>query len=194
MSDNQGSADNQQVSDDVEKNQKKDSVSYETYQRVLAEAKTAKEKAKLLEQEKQANHENKLKEQNEWKLLAEQKEKSYLELKAELDLKNEQEAQMIKLSAFQKHLGGKVKNKEYYRFVDVEKIAINPDTLTVDEDSVKNVVAEFVKTHPSLVEFKAGKMPNEAGSTGKISDKDPSQMSAMELENYIKSLHATGRL
>ena len=155
----QGSASVEVASSEKDKSQ--DKVAYETYQRVLAEAKTAKEKLRTLEAAQQAQVESKMKEQNEWKALAEAKE---------LEAKNLSE----KLNGLESTI--------------TESIAYNPETKRVDEESVKKVVAEFVKKHASLVEFKAGKMPNEAGSTMKVKEKNYSEMSKEEIEAELRKL------
>lgn len=182
----QGSASVEVASSEKDKSQ--DKVAYETYQRVLAEAKTAKEKLRTLEAAQQAQVESKMKEQNEWKALAEAKELEAKNLSEKLNGLESTITESIKLNSFQKHLGGKIKSDEYYQFVDTNSIAYNPETKRVDEESVKKVVAEFVKKHASLVEFKVGKMPNEAGSTMKIKEKDYSQMSKEEIEAELRKL------
>lgn len=138
--------------------------------------------------------ESKLKEQNEWKTLAEQKEKEAAEEKARRAELESTILESVKLSAFQKHLGGKIKDDAYYQFVDTEKIAYNPETKRVDEQSVKDVVADFVKRHSSLVEFSKGRMPNEAASSVKTSSKSTEDMSTEELKEYIKVLHSRGAI
>lgn len=187
MTEDQGSADNQQASGDVE-SKSNDKVSHETYKRVLAEAKIAKEKVKSYEAQLKQAEEQKLREQNDWKSLAEQKEKSYLEAQSKLDELESTILDTVKINAFQRHLGGKLKDEAYFQFVDTKKIAINPETKKVDDDSVKEVVAEFVKRHSSLVEFKKGKMPNEAGRGSPLNGKAPEEMSSAELEAALKKI------
>jgi hypothetical protein len=192
MSD-QGSAENLQASGIEEKTQK-DKVAYETYQRTLAEAKKAKAERDVLLAEKQAMSDNKLKEQNEWKQFAEQKEKEAADEKAKRAELESTILDSLKLSAFHKHLGGRIKDDAYYQFVDTDRITYNPDTKRVDEESVKVVVADFVKRHSSLVEFKSGKMPNEAASNVTISSKNIEDMTSQEIEQQIKALHSMGRI
>ena len=192
MSD-QGSAENLPASGSEEKNQK-DKVAYETYQRTLAEAKKAKAERDVLLAEKQAMSDNKLKEQNEWKQYAEQKEKEAADEKAKRADLESTILDSLKLNAFQKLLGGRIKDDSYYQFVDTDRITYNPETKRVDEESVKSVVAEFVKRHSSLVEFQSGKMPNEAASNVAISSKKVEDMTALEIEQQIKALHSMGRL
>jgi hypothetical protein len=180
MEEIQGSAESQQAGSDVEKNQSKDKVAYETYQKVLAEAKNAKEKLRLLESEKQAETENKLKENNEWKTLAEVKAKEASEFRAKYEEINVSIVDAMKVNAFQKHLGGKIKDEAYFQFIEKEKIAYNPETGRVDEESAKSAVAEFVKKHPSLVEFRQGRMPNEAAK--EVRQKSYEEMNPKERE------------
>jgi CRISPR/Cas system CMR subunit Cmr6 (Cas7 group RAMP superfamily) len=191
--DNSGSADNQTSSASADQTPQ-DKVSYETYRRVLSEAKKLKEQNKLYEEEKNKNQEQKLKDQNEWKTLAETY-KQQLEEKS--TILKEQEASIVngmKYQEFEKQLGGKLKNRDYATFIEFDKIVMNPETKTIDTESVKGVVSNFVKQHSHLVEFQTGRLPNEAartttsfGGSKKIED-----MSAKELESYIKDQAKAG--
>lgn len=194
---NAGSAGTQDPSGTQEKElQDKDKVAYETYRRVLAEAKKYKDQAKLLEDEKNKNHESKLKENNEWKALAEAKASQVESLEKAYKEQNEQIVNGMKYQQFEKHLGGKLKDQDYATFIDFDKIVINPETKRVDDESVKGVVGEFVKKHSHLVDFGDGKrMPNEAASPGVISNnKKIEDMNARELEDYIKAQYKAGLL
>lgn len=169
----------------------KDTVSRETYTRAMDELKTLQRQFRAIEDEKKVQNEQKLKEQNEWKTLAEQKE---IELKAksgELDELKTSLLDSVKLSAFQKHLGGKLRSDKYFDFVETDKIAYNPETRKVDEASVKAVIASFLKEHSHLVEFKGGKLPENAAKGGFDGSKKSSgeklieEMDVSELESYI---------
>ena len=123
-------------------------VSYETYQKVLNEAKKAKELAKHLAEEKAKNDEKALADQQQWKLLFEQ-------TKAQLDQTNsvlsEQEKSIVnglKYQEFEKHLGGKLKNRDYATFIDFEKIAINPDRNRFGLNSEKRLMATTTTRKP----------------------------------------------
>lgn len=193
---NAGSAAPQESSGSTEKETLQDKVAYETYRRVLAEAKKYKDQAKLLEDEKNKNHESKLKENNEWKALAEAKAAQVESLEKAYREQNEQIVNGMKYQQFEKHLGGKLKDQDYATFIDFDKIVINPETKRVDDESVKGVVSEFVKKHAHLVEFQSGKrMPNEAAISGSFSgEKNIDKMNAKELEEYIKSQYRAGLL
>jgi hypothetical protein len=109
MSDQTGVSDSTQANSvQTETRTANDVVKYETYSKVLSEAKKLKEKVKEYETVLQQSQEQKLKEQNEWKALAEQ-------YKSKLDqtshVLQEQEKSIVnglKFHEFEKHLGGKL--------------------------------------------------------------------------------------
>lgn len=193
MSDqNAGSATNQDTSGVPDES--KDKVAYDTYRRVLSEAKKLKDQVKAYEDEKNKSHESKLKENNEWKALAEAKSAQAETLEKNFKELNEQVVNGMKYQEFEKHLGGRLKDKDYATFIDFDRIVINPETKRVDDESVKTVVSEFVKKHSPLVEFNQGKrLPNEASKSGGISGgKRIEDMDARELESYIKEQAKAG--
>ena len=194
MSDsNAGGASTQDSSGTTEKQTEQDKVAYDTYRRVLSEAKKLKEQVKLYEEEKNKGNEDRLKEQQQYKTLAETY-KTQLEQKSKL--LEEQESSIVngmKYQEFEKHLNGKLKSKDYATFIEFEKIAIDPETKRIDEESVKSVVSKFVKEHSSLVDFGGGaKLPNQAARAGSVGGKDINSMTSKELEAYIKEQHKAG--
>jgi hypothetical protein len=175
---------------------KADKVSYETYSKVLSEAKKLKEKVKSFEESLQKEQEEKLKSQNEWKTLAEQYKSKYdEETKAKSELLD-QVTNGIKYDAFRRNLGGElVDEREFLEKVPFDKIVINPETKQIDEDSAKMAAAEFAKKYPYLVSFKSGKMPNVAANVSLISrGKSLETMNTKELEEHIINLSKAGRL
>lgn len=193
-----GGAGSQAGGASTDDNNQKSSVSYETYSRTVDEVKNLKAKVKEFEDQQNSAKEANLKAQNDWKALAEAKENQLKELQSKFDGLNNSLTDSIKLSAFQKNLGGKLRSEEYFDFVDTDKIVYNPETKKVDEASVKAVVAEFVKKHSSLVEFGTkGKLPNEAarGTDGRFAAKKSiEEMTAPELEQHILEQHEAGLL
>lgn len=174
---------------------KKDTVAYDTYRRTLNEAKTYKEKFRELELWKTQQEEEKLKANNEWKALAESKERSLSEAQQKLQEFERTITDSIKLNAFNKALGGKLKSQEYYSFVDTDKIAYNPETKQVDEDSVKSLVSEFLQKHQALVDIKTPKLPNEAAGGGSLqTGKKLEEMSIEELIKLGDALGKSGRI
>lgn len=178
----------------------KDTVSFATYSKVMDELKALQTKAKTFEDEKKASEEAKLKEANDWKKLYEQRDTELKETKESLTSFQKNLNDSIKISAFNRHLGGKLKNDSYIDFVKLEDIAINPETRKVDAESVKKVVASFLKEHSPLVEFKGGgKLPGDSanglGPKGASSSgKTVTQMSTSELEADIIARVKSGEI
>jgi hypothetical protein len=190
---NAGSA-SPQDSSGIPETKDQDKVAYDTYRRVLSEAKKLKEQVKLFEEEKSKGNEQKLKDQNEWKVLADSYKSQLDEKSKTLTDLNDQVVNGMKYQEFEKHLGGRLKNKDYATFIDFEKIVINPETRRVDEESVKGEASRFAKEHSSLVEFSSGRLPNESakGSTSFSVGKSIESMTAKELEDFIKSQSQAG--
>ena len=157
---------------------KKNSVSYESYQRLLAQRKRDQERLaqyenSLKEQEriKREQEESKLAEKGEYKKLLETRELQIRALNEELDRKSsliaETESQLInrqKFEAVLSRLPGRLADKEYYNLIDFGKIAVDPETREIDEDSVDEVVNAFVKKHGRLFDKKEIKMPSDANT------------------------------
>lgn len=186
VSDNQETTGKQNIVSDDSQNQE-DKVDYKTYHRVLKQHKESKEKADKLEaqikelsefKEKMSKAEEaKLKEEGQWTQLLEQRESKISELSEKLNVINEENQSykqnlddMVKINAFMNQLGGKLKRQEYYNFVDTSKIVINPETGTVDSDSLAKYANEFSNEFKELIAFNDAKLPNGApSSAGKIS-------------------------
>jgi hypothetical protein len=165
-----------------------DKVAYSTYKRVLAEAKKFKELADTLSKQTEQAQESKLKEQNEWKSLAEMHKAKLDETQKELAEKNRAIQDGLKYSEFTRHLGGKLKHSSYANHVDFDKILLNPETGMIEEGSVKSVVAEFIKEHSALVDFgNKPRLPNESAREAVIGNKKPSEMSAAEKSEALKA-------
>lgn len=175
----------------------KGTVSYDTYSKVMDELKATQRDLKSLKDNQTKTNEEKLKEQNDWKTLAESRDAQLKELNEKFSSTEQAIHDSFKLSAFQKHLGGKLKSDKYFDFVETSKIAFDPETKKVDEASVKSVVAAFLKEHRDLVDFgKKPGMPNVANSGDKkvITDgtKTVEQMTPTELREHILNLAKKG--
>lgn len=192
--DNAGSATTQESSGSTETTNQ-DKVAYDTYRRVLSEAKKLKEQLRSLEEEKTKSHESKLKEQNEWKTLAESYKEQLDKTKSVLVEQEQSIVNGMKYQEFEKHLGGRLRDKELATHIDFERILINPETKRIDDESVKGVVSDFVKKYSYLVDFgSAPRVPNEAARSGSVSSsgKRIEEMTARELEAYIKAQAQAG--
>ena len=185
------------VSDDkdkkVDNNEKPESVSYETHQRLLDQRKRDKQRADAaeaerdrLKQESEDAEKDRLTKQNEFKTLYET-EKAKRE-KAESTLSDLSKNQVLasKQNALKAELGG-IK-QEYLSFAKLEEIVMGEDG-TPDMESVKKVANQFRKDHISLLPTKEGaSLPNEAArGTGlplppapvDLSKKSPKELAEM---------------
>jgi CRISPR/Cas system CMR subunit Cmr6 (Cas7 group RAMP superfamily) len=164
-----------------------DKVAYSTYKRVLAEAKKFKELSESLSKQTEAEKEKQLKDQNEWKSLAEMHKAKLDVAQKELEEKNRAIQDGLKFSEFNRHLGGKLKHSSYANHVDFDRILINPETGMIEESSVKSVVAEFIKQHSALVDFgNKPRLPNEAPRHGLPSGKKGlDEMNKDEMAQHI---------
>jgi len=158
-------------------------VSYEAYKRLVAQRKADQEKFKALsekvslyEQKEKDLEEKKLMEQGEYKKMLQEREKEIRQLRDEREKYKNSLVKTAKLQAFQEALGGKLADPTYYSFVDTERIAIDPESGTVDTDSLKSYVNEFVSKHQRLIEFSSAKLPNSA----------PSGSKALSYEEWLK--------
>lgn len=195
MSDQVGSGAASQENGVQSETKSNDVVKYETYNRVLSEAKKLKEKVKEYETVLEQSKEQKLKEQNEWKALAEQYKSKLDETQNILQHQEQSIVNGIKYQEFEKHLGGKLKKQDYATFVPFDRIILNPETKSVDPESVKAVVADFIKEHSSLVDFPAaGKLPNQAAQSFVPQGKRVEEMDVKELEKYMLQLAALGKI
>jgi len=148
------------------------SVPYETYRKFLSQRKNDVEKMKELTS-KIESYERKLKEANsgkdvDYKQLLETRTRELEDLGKQLQSKEalikekeEREIRYKKLSAFTDQLPAKLKKKEYYQFVDTDRMLIDPDTGDIDSKSLKVYAQQFADEFKDLLDFKStGNLPN----------------------------------
>lgn len=193
--DNAGSAAPQENSVPLE-NPTKDTVAYDTYRRVLSEAKKLKDELKAIKEQEQKSQEEKLKEQNEWKALAELRDQEAKKFQAMFQEQNEQIVNGMKFQEFEKQLGGRLVSQDYASFIPFDKIVINPETGKPDPESAKLVATDFAKNHSRLVDFgNSPKIPNVAPVTApSFGSKTVDKMDPKEMAEYIIELGKQGKL
>jgi hypothetical protein len=195
MSDQSSVGDASQANSVQSETKTSDVVKYETYSKVLSEAKKLKEKVREYETVLEQSKEQKLKEQNEWKTLAEQYKTKLDQTSSVLQEQERSIINGIKYQEFEKHLGGRLKKRDYASFVDFDKIILNPESKTVEPESVKLVAAEFLKQYSELVELPSqGKLPNQAASSFVPQGKSIQEMDVKELEKLTLQLAALGKI
>jgi predicted RNase H-like nuclease (RuvC/YqgF family) len=154
-------------------------------ERILEESKKYKEgfqtyKAKEEEARKaeQLREEERLKKEGQFSTIIEQREQRIKGL--EEDLQNMRKTlegkdtaivNFRKATAFERALGGKMKQEAYWNHVDFNKIAVNPETGKIDEISLKEAADNFIESHKELIDFgSTANLPNSSAS-GKASGK-----------------------
>lgn len=169
----------QNASGDDQNKSNQDMVSYDSYKKVLGQYKNSKQKIENLESQLQELsefkdkfseiEEAKLKEEGNWTKLLEQREEKIKSLNEQMQSLNEENSKykknlddMIKLNAFTNAIDGKLKKQEYYNFIDTDRIVINPETGTIDEDSLSKYANEFTNSFKELISFNNSKLPNDA--------------------------------
>jgi hypothetical protein len=163
------------VSNDSDKDTspKPQSVAYESYQKALDEAKAAKKKVAEFERAKREADESKLKQDGEWKKLLEQREIELKETREKLSAKDKMIEDNRKMAAFLDSVTGEVP-KQYWSLIDLDQIAVDPETGRPDEASVKKVASVFEKQFAEVIKKPStSKLPNDApqGGGGKLTYK-----------------------
>ncbi len=148
-------------------------IARDSYLKAVDEAKKAKARAReaearlaQIEAEKDAAKRKKLEKDGEYQKLLEAERKEREKLAAQLAQATEREQARAKLTAFVSTIEHKIP-KNYLGLVDLDEIAIDPDTGEVDGTSVAAYVDKFKTTYPEiLVGANRRSMPNEAPPGG----------------------------
>ncbi len=146
-----------------------DSVSVESYKRLLAQRKADKARARALEEEnntlkaeREASEASKLQEANQFKELYEKEKKKRETAEGALSEMSTRQVTNAKKDALNKALGG-VSKSEYLGFADLSTVQMNDDG-TVDPESLNAVANKFRESYPELLPNRsASKLPNTAG-------------------------------
>jgi len=152
---------------------KKDKVLYETHQKLLTQLKKGQEKLKtqedqlaVFEADKKAFEEKQLNDDGEVRKILELRDKEITDLKTEIttvtgDKEGLQRsiADSVKLNAFYEKLPGKIKRQEYFNFVDLKQIVVDPESGEPDSGSVDLAVNSFMESYSDLVDAKGFKPP-----------------------------------
>lgn len=191
-------------SENKDAGQGNDPVSYETHRRILSQRKKDQEKIKEFEERfaeidrvNKTAEEQKLAEQGEFKKIVELRDKKIDELSNKLQSVVEEKTNVEKtvkdthkLQAFYEKLPGKIAKKEYLSFVDLEKIAYDPETGVIDNQSVDLVVNDFMENHSKLIEAPKGhKLPNGYPSgTNKLTLEQWQKLPLKEMKAQMKNV------
>lgn len=144
----------------------KQTVAYETHQKLLRERKKDQELLRELQAKEKAREEEKLKEQGNFQTLLKQREE---ELKKEREEKQrlvQEREDGLRLNALLKHMSGTVE-RQYWALFDLDKVAIDPSSGKVDEATAQAAAKAFEAQYGKVVEKKSNaKLPQEAAQGG----------------------------
>lgn len=175
MSDQTSASGHTQDPADQENESKKNSVAYETHQKLLGEKKKrdeelrqAREELAKYEQEKKELEDKSLREKEDYKKLFESREKELSEERARREAIESKIIEAQKYKALNKALGTQVPEK-FWNLVDLEKIAVDPATGMPDETTAKLYAEEFQKNYGEIFANKnLPKLPNEGPTKHKV--------------------------
>lgn len=167
-----GAAPSGQSEDKV--NDGKDLVAHETYMKVLDEKKATSQKLKeaqdlisKFEAERRLKEEEVLTKNEEWKKLADARQKELDSIRGEMTEYKRDLIDSAKIQAVVDKLPGKLKKPQYYNFIDIDKIAIDPETKDIDAASVMEVANQFLSSYGELIDIKESKkLPNDDSRPG----------------------------
>lgn len=142
------------------------SVSYDSYKKAVDEAKAAKKKADELERKEKQREEAALAEQGNYKKLLEQRETELKDERKKYSELNSKVTESRKMNAFLGAVSGEIPDK-YWGLVDLDAVAVDPETGKPDEASVKAAAEAFEKQYPDVVKKPTrSKLPNDAPNGG----------------------------
>lgn len=197
--DNNTVVDSVDNNDNINNENRDDKVAYESYQKVLKEKKAIQARTQELEnrlrafEEAQAKaEEEKLKEQQKYKEIAERKENELKKLQEQISHERKKQVNKVKEEAFKKALGHDLK-KAYLLHADLDSIDVT-DSGEIDEMTLEDAVAKFKENYPELlpkIESKEDKkvLPQiRARGAGKtpLSAQDLKGLSFAELAQMLK--------
>ncbi len=150
---------------------KADAVSYETHRKLLAEKKKLQDERDALLAKTKERETDELKAKEDYKRLYEAEKAEKDEWKGKYSGLDSQLSESIKLRAVLDKIGGDVES-QYWALMDLEAVAMDPETRQPNEASVLKAAQEFEKKHPRLVVARnQDKLPDGApkGGSGKLS-------------------------
>jgi hypothetical protein len=144
-------------------------VSYETYQKVLDEAKKAKEKARELEAFKKQTEEEKLKAEGNLQAIIKMREEELFKVREDKEQLERGLQDGSKLRAVLDSLNGRV-DDAYYGLFDLSQIVIDPRTQLPDQMSVAKYARDFEAKYGLVIQKDtSSRLPNNAPQTGSAS-------------------------
>jgi hypothetical protein len=142
---------------------KKDTVAYETHQKLLSEKKKLQQEYEALKAEKQQREEAELTKRGEFEKVLKLREQEALELKTKLQEREQRELEARKLSAVLKGLGTSVDDK-WFSIIqsETDDVVYNPESGEIEQMSVTKVVERLKAGWPEMFKKPLAGMPADA--------------------------------
>jgi hypothetical protein len=166
-----------------------ETVSYKSHQKLLNQYKSTQSRLKELEAKEQEREESEQLKRGEYEKVMQLKEEKIKTLQTTIEQKQQEELEGKKLMAFMDKLGGKISDNDYLSLIDIDSIAVDPDTGELDQLSLEKEVDRFSKKHWRVIENQKPKAPTSVGHLGGRPNAKRSlkEMTREELRaNYIK--------
>ncbi len=182
---NSSSADNSSSNSSTENR-----VAYETHRRLLDEKKKLQEKYEVLAAEKAQREHKELEDKGEYQKIIEIERQQKAAAESKLAELQDTFLRGKKVKAFLSALGTGLDEK-YYGFIDLEQIAVDPESKEINMTSVASVAESFKKSYPEILRPKnATNLPDAApagNSANTIAHSEWIKLSSKEMMKYKPS-------
>lgn len=167
------------------KDEPKNSVAYETHRRLLDEKKKMQAERDMLAAEKKQREEEEARKRGDYEALVKARDEEIKKLTTTVDTFKQRQADAAKLGLFLKSAGSDIEDK-WLGLVDLDKIAVNPETGEVDPLSVATAVDTFKKSWPEAFKKAGPKLPTDVpnGSPNTIKESEWKKLPAKEMRKY----------
>ncbi len=157
---------------------------------LLKEKKAVQRRLDLLEKEKKDAEVKALKDKDDWKTLAEQREADLQAANEKLSKKETEDRDRAKLAAVLDAVGGRV-DRKYWGLIDIDQVAVNPETGEVDKTSATKYANVFKSEHGILIKtVKGDGIVKDApkGGVGSITHAEWLKLPAKEMAARLKDV------
>jgi len=158
-------------------------VSYGSHKKLLNQHKHQKAELEELRSYKQRVEEEKALEKGEYEKVLKTREEELQNMRTRFQEIEQKEMDTRKIQAVLNQIPGQLVKPEYLSHVDLDAIAVDPDTKEPDSMGVEMAVGKFIKEHPTLFVPKKGKtLPVYNAPNTPSSAKNLKSMSREELK------------
>ena len=159
-------------------------VSYDTHRQLLSEKKKLAEQLAVIQGNNKEREEAELRQKEDWKTLLETRDQELDAVREELGGHKSRTRDARKIDRFLNTLDAKLDSK-YWVLIDLEAIAINPDTEEVDDMSVTKAVETFRSRYAETLYTKTGVKVPQSAPAGSSAPRNLNQMSSDELGSMV---------